>query len=98
MAGHHAVLPLATYSGPIARCIARLEETLGRLDRAGSPYEEAAEAASAVGARPKLARILVEHGRCLARCGDPRTSRERLAEGRRLAESLGMERLAREAR
>src|SRR5690606_14030846 len=37
---HHAVLPLASYGGPLARCAGRLEETLGRLDRASDRYEE----------------------------------------------------------
>lgn len=97
LAEQHALMPLAAYCGPIARCLARLEETLGRLDRAGARYEEAAEAASDVGARPMRAHILVEHGRCLLRRGDRRAARERLAEGGRLAEALGMERLARAA-
>ena len=97
-ADQHAVLPLATNSGPVARCLARLEETLGRLDRASERYEEAAEAAAAVGARPILARTFVEHGRVLARRGDRRAARERLAEGGRLAANLGMAGLARDAR
>ncbi|HEY8492251.1 MAG TPA: hypothetical protein VIN04_00065 [Myxococcota bacterium] len=96
-AARYAVLPLATYSGPFARCLARLEETLGRLDRADARWEEAAEIATLLGARPMQARVQVEHGRCLARRGERRRARERLGEGARLAEALAMTRLAREA-
>lgn len=93
-----AVLPLALHCGPIARCLARLEETLGRLDRAAERFEEADELAAAVGARPMRARVLLEHGRLLARRGERRRARERLAEAARLAEELGMAGVAREAR
>ncbi|HSJ97146.1 MAG TPA: hypothetical protein VLC53_08735, partial [Myxococcota bacterium] len=97
-ADQHAVLPLASYCGPIARCLARLEETLGRFDRADDLFAEAEEAAAAVGARPARAHVLIEHGRLLARRSDRRRARERLSEGVALADELGMVRVAREGR
>jgi hypothetical protein len=98
LAHQHAMLPLATYSGPVARCVARLEETLGHTSRACERFEEAYDAARAIGARPMEARVLVEHGRALARSGARRAARERLSEGVRLAESLGMHGVVGEAR
>jgi len=98
VAHQHAVLPLAAYNGPIARCVARLEETLGRLGRASDRFEEAAEAAAAIGARPMQVRVLLEHGRLLARRGERAGARERLAAGARLAEAIGMAGAAKEAR
>jgi len=97
-AHEHAVLPLAGYCGPIARCLARLEETLGHFGRAGERYEEAVEAALAIGARPMRARALVEYGALLARRGEKRAARERLEEGERLAEALGMHGVVRQGR
>jgi len=98
LADQHAMLPLTTYCGPIARVVARLEETLGHLGRACDHFEEAHEAALAIGARPMQARTLVEHGRALARSGARRATRERLEQGARLAEELRMNGLVREAR
>jgi DNA-binding winged helix-turn-helix (wHTH) protein/tetratricopeptide (TPR) repeat protein len=100
VADQHAVLSLATYGGPLARCLARLEESLGRLDRASDRFEEAEEAAAALGARPMRARILLEHGQLLARRGDRRRARERIGEAARLASALpmsGLEKAAKEA-
>lgn len=98
LAHQHAMLPLATYCGPIARCVARLEETLGHLGRACDHFDEAHDAALADGARPMQARTFVEHGRALARSGARRLARERLDEGARLAAELGMTGLVRDAR
>lgn len=97
-ADQHAVLPLAIYGGPIARCLARLEQTCGRFGRASDHFEEALLAAQAIGAQPMQARALVEHGAMLARHGDRRAARERLAAGVAIAEALGMTGVAREAR
>jgi hypothetical protein len=97
-AGQHAVLPLSTYAGPIPRCLARLEATLGRLSRACDRFEEAIDAARALGARPMQARTLVEHGALLARSGRSAAARERLAEGAAIAEALGMAGVVRDAR
>lgn len=97
LAHQHAMLPLATYSGPIARCLARLEETLGRVGDACARFEEAYDAALAIGARPMQARTLVEHGRALARSGTRRTAREKLEAGKRLADDLGMSGVVRDA-
>jgi hypothetical protein len=94
----HAVLPLASYSGPVARCLARLEETLGRPERACELYEAAAAAAAAIGARPMQAHVALEHGRLLTRRGDARRAKALLAESLRLAEALGMAGVARDAR
>ena len=55
-------------------------------------------AAVAVGARPMLARVLVEHGALLARRGDRRAARARTAEGMKIAETLGMAGVVRDAR
>ena len=98
VASQHAVLSLVTYGGPFARCLARLEETLGRPDRAADRYEEAEEAAAALGARPMRTRILLEQGQLLARRGDRRGARERLVEAARTAEALGMAGVAQAAR
>lgn len=94
----HAVLPLANYSGPVARCLARLEETLGRPQRACELYEAAAAAAAAVGARPMQAHVALEHGRLLARRGERSRAGALLDEALRLAETLGMAGVARAAR
>jgi hypothetical protein len=89
-AAQHAMLPFFLYCGPIARCLARLHETVGRLGRASELFEDAADACEAVGARPMRARVLLEHGRLLARQRERTRSRERLAESADLAASLGM--------
>jgi hypothetical protein len=99
-AHEHAMLSCFLYCGPIARCLARLHETLGRLDRASELFADAALSCEAIGARPTRARVLLEHGRLLARRGERARSRERLAESAELATSLGMpdvEAAAREA-
>jgi tetratricopeptide (TPR) repeat protein len=86
----HAVLPLSQYCGPVSRCLARLHECAGRLERASELFEEAARACDAVGARPTAARVALEHGRLLARRGERARSREHLAESADLAAALGM--------
>jgi DNA-binding winged helix-turn-helix (wHTH) protein len=95
---HHGVLPMPIcYGGPVARCLARLHELLGRAGEAEELYAEALDACEALGARPMRARILVELGSLLAR-RHPSRGRERLAEGARLAGELGMEGVAARAR
>jgi tetratricopeptide (TPR) repeat protein len=99
-ADQNAMLPFFLYCGPIARCLARLCETVGRLERADELFEEAALSCNAIGAVPMRARVLFEHGRLLQRRGERTRSRERLAESAKLAASLGMtgvEAAAREA-
>jgi DNA-binding winged helix-turn-helix (wHTH) protein/tetratricopeptide (TPR) repeat protein len=89
-ADHHAMLPLSLYSGPVQRCLARLHEVMGRTDRALDLYEAAADSCAALGARPMRARVLLEHGRLLARLGDRRRARERLGESAQLAADIGL--------
>ncbi len=98
LAHQHAMLPLALYGGPLARCAARLHETLGRLDAASAHFEMACEAAQAVGARPTVARVQLEHGRMLARRGARGPAGELLAGAARLARLLGTVAVEREAR
>jgi DNA-binding winged helix-turn-helix (wHTH) protein len=100
-ADQHAMQSNFLYVGPIARSLARLHETAGRLERASELFEQAALSCEAIGARPARARVLLEHGRLLARRGDRARSRARLDESAELAASLGMagvEAAAREAR
>ncbi|MCL4683185.1 AAA family ATPase [Myxococcota bacterium] len=97
LAHQHAMLPLALYGGPLARCAARLHETLGRFDEAKAHFEAAREAADAVGALPTRARVQLEHGRLLARRGARAPASEQLAEAARTAGRLGMLAVAREA-
>jgi DNA-binding winged helix-turn-helix (wHTH) protein len=97
-ADQHAMLPFFLYCGPISRCLARLNETLGRLDRASDLFEDAASSCDAIGAQPMRARVLFEHGRLLQRRGNRKGSRERLADSAKLATSLGMGRIEAAAR
>jgi hypothetical protein len=97
--GQHAVLALSIlYGGPVSRALARLLALQGRLGEAGDRFEEADEACEALGAWPMVARIRAEHGALLLKRGSRRAGRERLAEGARLAEELGMTALATSAR
>jgi DNA-binding winged helix-turn-helix (wHTH) protein/tetratricopeptide (TPR) repeat protein len=99
-AEQHAMLSCFLYCGPIAHCLARLHETLGRLERASELFEDAVLSCEAIGARPTRARVLLDHGRLLARRGERARSRERIGESAKLAASLGMtgvEAAAREA-
>jgi hypothetical protein len=98
LAHQHAMLPLALYGGPLARCAARLHETLGQIAAAGAHFEAALAAARAVGARPTVARVQLEHGRLLARRGARGPAGESLADAARLAGLLGMAAVEREAR
>jgi tetratricopeptide (TPR) repeat protein len=84
-----AGVPLC-YGGPMSRPLARLYETLGQLDEALALYEVAHEGAASLGARPTCARILVEWGAALRRRGQARRAAERIDEGMRLAEEMGM--------
>ncbi|HEX2483875.1 MAG TPA: hypothetical protein VHQ66_01155, partial [Myxococcota bacterium] len=70
----------------------------GRLSDAADRFEEAEEACEALGARAMAARVRVEHGALLLRRGSRKAARERLAEGGRLAEALGLPGLAADAR
>jgi hypothetical protein len=95
---HHAVLPMPIcYGGPVARCLARLHELLGRAGEAEELYAEALDACRALGARPMQARVLVELGALVARRNRAR-GRERLAEAERLAGELGLAGVAADAR
>jgi hypothetical protein len=86
----HGAMPMAIcYGGPVRYALARLCETLGRLDDAISLYEEALAAAGALGARPMQARIALHEGLCLAP-RDRRRAKALLEESARLAEELGM--------
>jgi DNA-binding winged helix-turn-helix (wHTH) protein/tetratricopeptide (TPR) repeat protein len=88
---HHGVLPVPIcYGGPVARALARLLEVLGQGDDALALYESAHESAAALGARPARARTLVEWGTLLRRHGDRRRGAERIEEGLRLAEEMGL--------
>jgi hypothetical protein len=99
VAHHHGVLPLSIYyAGPFTRALARLHETLGHADRAGSLYEEALAASAALAAQPMQARVLAEHGRFLLRHGERGSARERLGQAERLAAELGMRGVAEAAR
>jgi len=86
------------YGGPVSRALARLLALGGRFAEAGDRFEQAEEASEALGARPMAARVRVEHGALLLRRGNRRAGRERIAEGGRLAEVLGMTALAAAAR
>lgn len=98
-AEQHAVLALPIlYGGPVSRTLARLLALEGRLAEAGERFEQAEAAAEALRARPMVARVRVEHGALLLRRGSRRVGRERLAEGGRLADALGMRGLAAAAR
>jgi hypothetical protein len=88
---HHGVLPLViAYAGPLARALARLADLAGRRDEGDAYFEDAIGACHDLGARPMLARTLLEHAEGLARRGDRRRARDRHAEGRALAAALGM--------
>jgi hypothetical protein len=97
-AEQHAMLPFFLYCGPIARCLARLHETLGRLGRASELYEDAAAACEGIGARPMRARVLVEHGCLLVRRGQRARARALLSEGAQLASALGLRQVEAAAR
>jgi len=86
------------YAGPMRAVMARLCEVLGRLDDADDLYETSLDACRDLGALPAVARTLVEHGTLLARRGARRQARERIEEGRALAESLGMAAVVEQAR
>jgi tetratricopeptide (TPR) repeat protein len=86
------------YGGPMSRGLARLYETLGQSDEALALFENAHEAAASVGARPARARILVEWGAALRRCGAGRRAAERIEEGARLAEEMGIAGVVAQAR
>jgi DNA-binding winged helix-turn-helix (wHTH) protein len=91
VADMHGVMPIAIcYGGPVNRCLARLAETAGDGDEALHRYDEALAACTDLGARPARARVQVESGALLLRCGQRQRGRTRLAEGVALAEALGM--------
>jgi DNA-binding winged helix-turn-helix (wHTH) protein/tetratricopeptide (TPR) repeat protein len=98
VADHHAMLPLSLYGGPLRRCLARLHEVLGRTDRALELYDAAADSCAVLRARPMRARVLLEHGRLLARMGDRRGGRERLGESAQLAADAGLRGMERSVR
>ncbi len=87
----HGVLPVPIqYGGPVAYCLARLNEILGMADAALQLYEDAVESVVRLGARPMQARIQQDAARLLARRGEARRAEALRAESRDLAESLGM--------
>jgi DNA-binding winged helix-turn-helix (wHTH) protein/tetratricopeptide (TPR) repeat protein len=91
VAHQHAVMALPIcYGGPVPRALARLLAQLGRLGEADERFEEALDAADALGARPMVARILAEHAALLARRGSRRAAEERQRAALRLADELGL--------
>jgi DNA-binding winged helix-turn-helix (wHTH) protein len=95
---HHGVLPMPIcYGGPVARCLARLHQLLGRAGEAEELYAEALDACAALGARPMQARVLVELGALVAR-RDRARGRAHLARAEHLAGELGLAGLGAEAR
>ena len=88
----HGVLPVPIqYGGPVSYCLARLCETLGRVDAARELYEEAIEGVVRLGARPMQARIQQDAARLLARRGEAARAEALRVEARGLADALGME-------
>lgn len=90
-AAHHGLLPLhIAYAGPFSFAIGRLHALAGRLGEARDALEEAVSACDDVEARPSRARVLLELGRVLARCGERAAARDALQDSARLAAALGM--------
>jgi hypothetical protein len=91
-------MPMAIcYGGPVRHALARLCETVGRREDAVALYEDALEAASALGARPMQARIALRLGLCLG-ARDRRRAKGLFEQSARLASELGMAGVAANAR
>src|SRR5262249_13138667 len=85
-------------NGPASHYLGLLAVRLGRADEAVTHFEDAIGMAERIGARPALARSLVEPGEALARRGggdDARRAADLLRRGRDLAGELGLTALLR---
>jgi len=85
-------------NGPASHYLGLLAARLGRPDDAVTHFEDAIELAERIGARPALARGLVELGEALTRRGghgDARRAADLLRRGRDLAGELGLTALVR---
>ncbi len=76
--------------GPLARVLGVLAARLGRADEAARWFAEARERATRAGARPALARVVVDEAWAALRLGTPERARALLAEARESARTLDM--------
>ena len=94
----HGLLPMVIdYSGPLSRALAALSGVLGNADEAIAFYEDALESASALGARPVVARTQLEAAPLIARSGDTGRAAELLNDCMALADEIGMPSVASDA-
>jgi hypothetical protein len=87
----HGIMPVPiNYAGPVSYCMARLHEVLGEVDEAAQLYDDAIRAATALGARPILARIQLDFAALLSRHGDSLRASQLVDDSLRVAVELSL--------
>jgi hypothetical protein len=96
-AGRNIVTPDVAYIGPVDRYLGLAAATAGDTAEAASWFRSARDLATAMRARPTVARIAIDEAEAL-RPGAPARSAELAAEAAAEADALGLDRLAERAR
>lgn len=88
--GHWGMMGMR-WMGPVARSLGHLSIALGKPELANEYFSEAVETARRMGARPWIARIVLEWAECLQATGHlPQRARLLLEEAEDIADDLGL--------
>src|SRR5207253_3545438 len=90
--------PVADCFGPVDGFLGELAATVGRADAAIAHFEAALRQTLGMGALPSAADLWCRYANLLMACGNPGAAVELVRQSLEVADSLGMKRVADEAR